>query len=214
MDDAQHNLYIIPTIHSTMPIEVEIRGPLTEEEFARVSAFLIKNGKEHARKERVLVAFDDDDPLLDVRVRITNGVPELIVKKGRFGASEAREEFSTIAEKGQFIPLVKTCFAMGYRSGIIAERNSHVYEYDDVEFALIDVPGHSKFFEAEMLVNDIAGSTDAREHILATCSALRLSVFDEEGFTMYVRKLDAESNKPFKNEDEALQVLKDMGHPI
>ena len=72
----------------TKDIEVEVSGALSAEKNAELIDFFEKNGKKVATKHRVLIDYSTflGDGLRnrkkDIRLRITNGNPEIIVKLG------------------------------------------------------------------------------------------------------------------------------------
>ena len=79
-------------------IEVEISGPLSKEKNAELMDFFDKNGKKTNVKHRVLIDYSTflGDGLKnrkkDIRLRITNGKPEIIVKLGDWNSSNHRKE--------------------------------------------------------------------------------------------------------------------------
>ncbi len=142
-----------------MSIEVEMRGPLSKSELDRLKSFLSKQGTFKTTKNRLLIDYstflekDIRNRRVDFRARVTNGVPEMIIKIGRWGGSDTRKEISVLLQEGQFSNLVKAFSNLGYKKGVLAIRNSQVYEYEGIEFALAEVPNHSYYFEAELLIS-------------------------------------------------------------
>lgn len=188
----------------TKDIEVEVSGPL--DEVQRIQNFLDKNGKKTNVKHRVLIDYSTflDDGLRnrkkDIRLRITNGTPEIIVKLGDWTSSNHRKELSVFTEKGSFDRLVQIYAALGYTKGMLCERITQVYEYDGIEFALVEIPGHSFHFEAEIM----ASSDDverARRHIEETCNKLGLKIFSDDEYMDYIETLNKEANEVFDYND-------------
>jgi len=182
-------------------VEVEFRGPLAQEDYARLESKLSKDGSFVKEKRRLLIDYssgltDDDirDRNLDIRLRITNHEPEIIIKTGTWGGSDARTEISVMLKKGQFLNMVEAYAALGYTKGVLCIRNSKIYQYQDIEFALVEVPNHSYYFEAEMEVTDDTFIARAQPKIKTTCSELGLSIYTDEEFFRSVEKLDAEAN--------------------
>ena len=134
----------------------------------------------------------------DIRLRVTNGQPEIITKLGKWGAGENRKEISILAEKGSFDRLVETYAVLGYKKAILCIRNTEVFEYQGIECALVEVPGHSYYFEAEMMVSSEDSLPDAHEKLGAVCRDLKLSIFDDEGFYKYIEVLNHEANELFE----------------
>lgn len=184
-------------------IEVEISGPLSKEKNAELMEFFDKNGKKTNVKHRVLIDYSTflGDGLKnrkkDIRLRITNGKPEIIVKLGDWNSSNHRIELSVFAETGSFDRLVQIYAALGYEKGMLCERTTQVYEYKDIEFALVEVPGHSFHYEAEIMSTE-DGVDQAKKHIEDVCKELGLEIFTDQGYMDYIETLNKEANEVFE----------------
>jgi len=189
----------------TKKFEIELRGPITKKKITELVKLFRKNGKFVSRKDRILIHyFDDhgDETALrkltkDFRVRTTNGQPELILKLGSWGGREQRQELCVTLHKGQFDTLVSILGHMGFTKGIFAERRGSIYKYKGVEFSLVEVPGHSYYFEAERIVSAKKYTTECRHKILKVCQELGLEVFDKNGFHDYISLLNKTANSRF-----------------
>lgn len=183
---------------SAKDIEVEIRGPLTKDEFDKLDTFLQKEGVFKQKKERVLIDYSSgmENRTKDIRIRETNGVPEIVLKLGSWGGTESREEISIKTESGKFESLVKVFGELGYEKGVLCVRNSMVYDYKGIEFALVEVPNHSFFFEAE-IVSTPEGAEEAEKNIKQICDELNLKVFSKDDFFEYINTLNKEANIDF-----------------
>ena len=90
----------------TKDIEVEVSGPLSNKKNAELIKFLEKNGKKTTVKHRVLIDYSTflgdgiKNRKKDIRLRITNGQPEIIVKLGDWNSSNHRKELSVFTEAG------------------------------------------------------------------------------------------------------------------
>ena len=186
----------------TKNIEVEVSGPLTTEQFKELNLFLDQNGKKTNVKHRVLIDYSTflGDGLRnrkkDIRLRITNGQPEIIVKLGDWTSSNHRKELSVFTEEGSFDRLVQIYAALGYEKGMLCERITQVYEYNDIEFALVEIPGHSYHFEAEIM-SDEDNISDARRHIEKVCGELGMTIFTDDEYMNYIETLNKEANEVF-----------------
>ena len=133
-------------------IEIEIRGPLSKEKFKDLASFFDKEGKKITEKSRILIDYSTfleggvKDRQKDIRLRVTNGIPEIIVKIGSWGGTEQRKELSILTGSGQFDTLVQIFAALGFIKGILCVRNSKVYEYKNTEFALVKMPGPNYYY--------------------------------------------------------------------
>ena len=55
----------------------------------------------------------------DIRLRVTNGRPEIIVKLGAWSGSDSRRELSVITPEHTFDTLVEIFGAMGFIKGVL-----------------------------------------------------------------------------------------------
>lgn len=185
-------------------IEVEVRGLLSHEEYERVEAFFAEKGTFLEEKHRLLIDYSTflpsegiRDRKKDIRVRVTNGIPEIVVKLGSWGGSESRKELSFKGKEGSFNTLVEIFGHLGLTKGILAKRNTQVYMYKNIEFALVEVPGHSYYFEAEKMANSTEDLERIEAEIREVCRELGLDILEQEGFFAYIEKLNAEANSIF-----------------
>lgn len=185
-------------------IEIEVRGPLTKEKFVELNNFLSKEGKFLAKNNRLSVCYtilrpEDKDVSsdLDIRARITNDEPELVIKVGKWRGSDMRKEVSVQMKRGEFSNLIAVCATLGYTEAIVSESATVVYEYKGVEFSLVDKSGHSYFFEAEVLVDDEKDKEHIQKVIQSLCQELGLVLFSDEQFFDYIKVLNKEVNVHF-----------------
>lgn len=187
----------------TKDIEIEVRGPLTAETYANLKSFLDQNATKVATKNRILIDYSSflpgemKDRKKDIRLRITNGVPEIMVKIGGWGAVDQRKELSVTTEAGTFDTLVEIFAALGYERGVLCDRRTEAYDYKGVEFALVEVPGHSYFYEAEKMAHSGQDMEVLTNEITSVCTELNLSTFTSEEFFTYVETLNKEANEVF-----------------
>ncbi len=193
----------------TKNIEVEYSGPLTNEQAKQIMTFFDKHGEKVATKHRVLIDYSTflgnglENREKDIRLRITNGNPEIIVKLGDWTSSNYRKEFSVFTENGSFDTLVQIYAALGYEKGMLCERTTEAYNYDGIEFAIVKVPNNSFHFEAEIMAHENSVE-NAKNHIMEVCKKLGLEIFTNEDYIAYIEKLNKEANEifDFKNYTE------------
>lgn len=189
-----------------MVIEVEVRGPLSKDQHQSLLLFLKQHGKYLGRKERQMLCCMDLETLkndngngLDIRSKITNGKAELSIKKGKWGGSDFREEISVNLAEGEYLNLVKSLQLLGYDRVIWVERHSERYiltqEESEFEFALVEVPEHSVFFEIELLVAEETNILAAKKRLEELCKGLNLHIFSDEEWFAHVDMMDREANK-------------------
>lgn len=195
-------------------IEIEIRGPLTKEKFDDLAHFFEVRAKKKAAKDRILIDYSTfleggvENRNKDIRLRVTNGIPEIIVKIGEWGGSEQRKELSAFTKQGEFDTLVEIFGELGFCKGMLCVRKSKIYEYKDIEFALVEVPGHSYYFEAEKMAHEKEDPSIIIEEIKNVCKELELDVFDKRQFFEYIEKLNKESNEVFEYKNHTSNYFK------
>ena len=119
-------------------IEMEIRGPLTKSEYLNLEKFLKKNGRFKQKKDRVLIDYSSEgleSRKNDIRLRVTNKIPEIVIKTGKLGGSDKRQELSVLTKKNNFDNLVKIFAALGLKKGILCVRKGNIYKYKDIELS-------------------------------------------------------------------------------
>ncbi len=184
-------------------IEIEVRGPLSKEKFESLVKFFETKGKKITEKNRVLIDYSTflegriENRQKDIRLRATNGIPEIIVKIGNWGGVEQRKELSVSAKPGEFDTLVQIFAALGFYKGVLGIRKSKVYKYKGIEFALVEVPRHSYYYEAEKMANEKEDTDKIIQEIKNICRNLDLEVFDKKQFFKYIDKLNKEVNEVF-----------------
>jgi predicted adenylyl cyclase CyaB len=100
----------------------------------------------------------------------------------------------SITSNDSFDTLVQIFGALGFKKGVLCIRNSVVYTYEGIEFALVEVPGHSYYFEAELLISDTKDKDRAHEKIEAVCTKLGMTIFSNNEYFDYVKQLNRETN--------------------
>lgn len=195
-------------------IEIEIRGPLTKQTYEDLVSLFEKEGKKITTKDRILIDYSTfleggiEHRKKDIRLRITNGIPEIIVKMGEWGGTDKRKELSVITQTGSFDTLVEIFAALGYSKGVLCVRKSAVYEYEGVEFALVEVPGHSFYYEAEKMAAEHEDATLISDDIANTCKKLGLDVYDKQGFFDYIQELNTNANEIFEFDPQNTEYFK------
>lgn len=124
-------------------------------------------------KERISIDYSSriETRTKDIRIHETNGVVEIVLKLRSWGGTNSREEILIKTEQGKFEELVKVFGELGFEKGVFCVRNITAYDYKGVEFALVEVPHHSLYFEAEIL-STRENSPEATEKIKKVCEEL------------------------------------------
>lgn len=188
--------------------EIEMRGPIDKAELETLRNELNERATLKEVKNRVLIDYTTlitdqtiENRTTDIRIRNTNGKSEIIVKTGKWGGSDVRDEFK-VSTTDSFDSLVQVMRLLGYTKGVLCVRNSEVFKLGEVEIALVEVPGHSYYFEAE-IETDVECDADAlAKKVLNVVSDLGLQTFSDEDFYAYIKELNENANTVFDTKDE------------
>lgn len=178
--------------------EIELRGQLSTGQKEKLENFLAKNGKLIKEYKRTQWCFGLNlHKKIDLRIKVTNGQAELSLKDGGLGDSHRKEISIPIAKNklGQAKDFLKI---LGYREGIIAWRNAKIYSYENIEWAIVEVPNYGFYFEAEKLVRNKGDGKSAEDEIREITNKLGLNIMTSEETIKYIKTLDREANKIFK----------------
>lgn len=181
-------------------VEVEHRGRLTTEKYNELLKFFEKNGRSSGIKKRFSIIYatskktvrEDKDNPIDLKLRITNGQPEIALKYGKWSGNDARKEFGFHIDPDQYDDFLEFLNILGYNKAVIMANTKQDYIYHGVEFSLVEVPGWGHYFEAEILIDDDK-IDDANKKIDAEIKLLGLKVLSEEDF---YDLLDELNNRP------------------
>ncbi|MEM0475413.1 MAG: hypothetical protein QW343_01325 [Candidatus Norongarragalinales archaeon] len=175
---------------------VELRGPLEEDEFVRLTKDLKAKGVFVGDFDRFLIDCSSREAAseFDLRVRVTNGEPELVVsvnhEKLKLRSPHAvRREIALKLQQKQMDELIHFLTLIGYERGYLCERRIRAFAFRGVDFLLVEVPGHSKFFEARKLALDEKQIASARKQIELVLEELGLRKFSEKEYYSYVEEL-------------------------
>ena len=121
-------------------IEIEVRGPLSENEFTKLRKFFDKNAEFIKEKNRISFLYfrgdkiPDDvneikDDKVDLRVRITNKKAEIMLKYGEWAGSDIRKEIPLPFDINRFDDVIEFLRILGWKVGIIYATKTYVYKY-------------------------------------------------------------------------------------
>ena len=196
-------------------IEVEMRGSLDKLMISTLVEKILSNGEFIQRKERVLIDYSTCLPeqgiegrKLDIRLRNTNKLSEIILKTGAWGGSDSRREYS-VKTNDSFDTLVQIYKLLGLNKGVLCILNIDVYTYKGVEIALVEVPGHSYFFEAEIELTETEGTGKAQATLKEVLNELGLITYSDAEYFAYIELLNKEANTIFDANQESETYFKD-----
>ena len=195
----------------TTYIEVELRGPLDKELHGqsmttREFESILKREKCTTVRQENRLLIDYSTPLegisdrkLDVRIRTTNGVVQIVVKKGSMTAL-GREEASVTLADGELERAIHALSLLGYGRGVACDRGITRYQIGEIEVAIQEVRyfenptrTHSRFYEIEILTND-EGRDSARAKLLKWLACRGVPVYQDDEWNEYVEQMNREAN--------------------
>lgn len=178
--------------------EVELRGMLKNKEKKDLERFLVKNGKLVKKYRRTLWCFEKSwGEGLDLRIKNTNGEYIFSLKTGNPGKAD-RREISIPISKNKTKEAFDFLKLLGYKKGMKAKRNAQIYKYDGIEWAIIEIPKHGYYFEAEKMVSEKDNAPKAEKEIRETCQQLGLKIFTAKETMDYIAHLDRVANAKFE----------------
>ncbi len=192
-------------------LEVEYIGTLSLDYFKELKSKMNRIGSFKKKKDRITFMYFKDkvpknlseikDEDIDLRLRVTNRNPEIIIKKGLFTGSHSRKEISIEFKKNEIQKYIDFLSAMNWRLGVIYAVQTFVYEYKGVEISLVDIKDYGYNFEAEILTNK-EEELNARKKINIILKELNLNPFTE-------KELDIQCNAINNREELRFNFSKD-----
>jgi adenylate cyclase class IV len=181
-------------------IEVEYRGILTEEKFKKLNRVFKKEGKFLGKRDRFSIIYfvskkrvkkveELKNVPIDLRLRITNRKPELVLKWGKWGAKDIRKEFIFPINPNQFEEMIEFLNILGFYQGAFNATTTYVYKYKGIEFALVKVPDWGYYFEAEVIA-DKDKVKEANEKIKRELQKLGLQTIKNQEFYKLLNDLN------------------------
>lgn len=188
-------------------IEVEIRAEVLPRKYEKTKKNLEKIGKLSSHTKRLSVMFFGEigSKKIDIRVRVTNGECEVVVKSGSFGSHD-RIEISQNINKEQFIGMVKI-FSQFEFAMKIGERETFNYAIPDNITASLVSAGPITYVELEkMSANDKLHCNNSQLKKIA--EKIKLNLLNSESeFDELCKRLDANVDWPFLGTDDDYNKL-------
>jgi adenylate cyclase class IV len=187
-------------------IEVEFRGKLTKKEFDRVKSYLERTNELKSEKRRLTFMYfrdnipkninDIKDEKVDLRLRITNRQPELVLKYGLFNVGGAREELSIALDRQDVEKYIQLLALLGWNIGVIYATKIFIYKYQSAEIALVDIANFGYNFEIEILTDNTHVEI-AQNKIKNIIAKLNLKVMSEREFKEQCNKINRNKELQF-----------------
>ncbi len=203
-----------------MAKEIELRAPVSEADSRKLFAIIQQAGPVR-RQSRCFIDYSTflegiGERKLDVRVRVTNGDPEIIVKKGEFGGS-VREEAALPFAALRLEDALTVMSLLGYVKGVAGGRRIVRAHVGDIEVAFQEVLDFAnpdfvgdRFVEVEFTgaVTDDGVAVTALSRFL---SSVGLRAFSTDEWNAYVAKLNETLNGVYVHGETPVSVIRKLG---
>lgn len=191
-------------------IELEFRAEIKEKQFFQLLSRLEKKGKliSHTRRLSAMFFGKINDNSFDIRVRITNGQPEVVIKKGDLYAVD-RLEFSQPITREQFFGFIRLFSLFSFKSEI-AERETYNFLLNDSVTISVVKAGNISYVEIEKMSSKDTLEIN-RKHLLDLVGEYDLKLISsEEEFSNLCERLSKQCDWLFTNTGENFDKLKNI----
>lgn len=192
--------------------EVEARGKLTVSTAEIVKRFKKLNARSLGKTRRFSLIYlrnksaDKNNPV-DLRIRVTNGKAEIILKYGKWGAFDSREEVSVPISVKDFSNAVEMLRLIGWTHGVINVNDRYKFRYKGIEFVFVD-NGVATYFEAERLTKTKDKIAEERKYIAKICNELVIKPFSDTEFYGLIDKINNSKGMQFNFDKENFEDIK------
>jgi len=193
-------------------IETELRAEVSKNRFEQILSQLKESPFPLTYKKRLSVMFFGkvNGENIDIRIRITNGQTEIVIKKGNFHADD-RIEISQSIEKNQFTGMVRLFSVLDFKTEI-AEREIYDFNFKDgIVFSLIKA-GDIYYIEIEKM-SDKDSIEKIRKQLLDIMDKWRLKCIDTKNGEVLENLCNRLSNHcdwQFKGSENDFQKLQEL----
>ena len=144
----------------------------------------------------------------DLRLRITNGAPEVVIKKGLFTGSHSRKEVSIDFPIEKIQDFIDFLLTLGWHLGVIYATEKFDYKYKDIEFSLVEIYDYGYNFEVECLL-DTEGVENAKKKLSSVLDELKLNPFNENELNKQCNEINNKKELHFDFSKESFNEIKE-----
>lgn len=195
----------------TKNIELELRAEISKQSFIKVLNKFKKAGKLISKTKRLSVMYFGKigKSNIDVRVRITNGKSEVVVKRGDFH-SHNRTEISQLINKSQFIGMVKLMTQLGFTDMKVGERETYNFDFrNGIIISLVKAGGIS-YVEVEKMTSKLKQKNDKNE-LVNLAQTLQINLFkNKKEFIDLCHRLTETCDWRFNNSSDNYRKLEHL----
>lgn len=182
--------------------EIELSARIDENQFNYLSQKLSKEMKKISNQKRFMIRFfkgkvDVRHPL-DIRYKWTNGLHELVFKKGALGSQSREECIVNLGKQNQLEKFVRIFSAFGYDVANAMYREREIFRNDSIEVMLVKV---HPFFEMEVESINESKKSDAIKNINKFFDEINIKPLSKTDYQSFARLKDKKSNIIFSMKD-------------
>lgn len=187
-------------------IELEIRSEIPIHQTGNLKARLQKYGKTLSKTKRCFVMFAGKihGKQYDIRVRVTNGEVEVVIKKGGLHAHD-RIEHSQPIQKSEMIGMVRVFSLLGLEAKV-GERETVNYDFGKETTVSLVQAGKIAYLEIERMTDPKNLSKD-RAELYELLRDLGYKLLDKSGFYDLCHRLTEHTDWIFKGQPNDLKKL-------
>jgi len=182
-----------------MPLEIEHRAQLTEEEFDALADKLRQRGVDLGPDNKHIWFYVLPDKLLKVVHNITHGDGKIVVKANRIGEGSAFPEVELSIAANDVPAAIEIFRVLGYGQYMHDAYNQrHNWRYGTVEIALKRSEAWGPHAEFEVVVADGASPAEideANDRVRTAAKDLGVRLMSEEELADFTRRFEAKQER-------------------
>jgi predicted adenylyl cyclase CyaB len=169
-----------------MPVEVEIRGPLTERKYESLFKLLKKKGKLTKEADQLAIFFRT--PQHNLSLKKDHDLEKLVLKFGDWGVG-SRREIEVFLQKGHFENALSLLKALGYTKGHHVPAFRQDFLYQGVQISLKTKAVIGPHFEMETTVENHKMESKIKKSLLKIAKSLKLKVWTDKQYKTHTHKM-------------------------
>lgn len=192
----------------TKNIELELRAEVPKHSFEQVLRQLRSRGVLLSKTKRLSVMYFGKvgKHKIDIRVRITDGEAEVVIKKGDFHAHN-RTEVSQSIKKEQFVGMVKLMTQLGFTDVKVGERETYNFDFGNGIIVSLGRGGDISYLEIEKMSSVENQKKDTLD-LMNFANTMRIPLLkNKKEFLDLCRRLTATCDWPFRGSDSDYKKL-------
>ena len=192
----------------TENIELELRAKISKEQKESVKTFLKDHGKMISDTHRLSVMFfgNVNNVETDIRIRVTNGKAEVVIKRGDYH-SHNRTEVSQEIAKNDIVGMTRLFSQLDIEDVKVGERETENYDLGDGVVASLVTAGDISYIELERLTSK-ENEIEHQHKLEQIAKAMDLSLIkNREEFLTLCDELNAKDDWVFKGSAKDYEKL-------